>query len=31
MKKFLKNYDFEDDFDSHILYRGESIIKKIEY
>lgn len=24
MKKFLKNYDFEDYFDSHILYRGKN-------
>ena len=28
MKKFLRNYNFEDDFDSHILSRGESYYKE---
>lgn len=28
MKKFLRNYNFEDDFDSHILFRGESYYKE---
>ena len=28
MKKFLKNYDFEDYFESHILSRGESYYRE---
>lgn len=28
MKKFLKNYNFEDDFESHILSRGESYYRE---
>lgn len=31
MKKFLRNYDFKDYFDSLILSRGKITIKKIKY